>query len=173
MLPDTRIKKETHLRSNGRFYIEKRTVRSFLLHAHEYFEIEIIESGTGRLSLNGNEYEISRGSAYLLSPSDFHEIKTDGTLTLWNISFDERKTSLKSDVFLSAPLYGNFCGSALEKILKASELLLIEQRTYNCIDSLLEYVLMQFNAFSDRTCDSASYINKTIMYIKKDRKSVV
>lgn len=166
MLPDKRMKKETHLRTNGRFSVEKRTVSSFPLHAHEYFEIEIIESGSGRLFLNGNEYEISRGSAYLLSPSDFHEIITDGTLTLWNISFDESKTSLKSDIFLNAPLYGKFCDSALEKIIKASELLIIEQRTDNRIDPLLEYVLMQFDAFCDRAYDSASYINKTIMYIK-------
>lgn len=59
------------------------------MHLHDYFELEIIISGTGQHNLNGTVYPVGPGTVYLITPIDFHSIVPDGSLRLYNISFDE------------------------------------------------------------------------------------
>ena len=58
-------------------------------HRHNYFEFELLVSGSGRSTVNGKRYSLSNGSAYLLCPSDFHSVELDGKSALINISFSE------------------------------------------------------------------------------------
>lgn len=57
------------------------------LHWHDFFELEIVLEGNGLHTLNGEQYEIFPGSAFLLSYKDFHLIHTLSDLTIYNISF--------------------------------------------------------------------------------------
>ncbi len=75
--------------------------KDFKNHWHEYFEIEIILSGSGRQVLNGKEYPMLRGSAYLLRPTDFHEIRVDSKMELYNVVFS---AGLLSDELLQVIL---------------------------------------------------------------------
>lgn len=72
------------------------------VHFHEFFELEIILEGSGRQMLNGDEYELKRGSVYLLTPADFHRVIGNVGMKLINIMFDE---SLFSRTLLD-PLFG-------------------------------------------------------------------
>ena len=63
------------------------------LHWHSFFEIEIVVSGSAVHTLNSEEYEIGRGSAYILSPIDFHKITDAKGLKLWHIVIDEANLS--------------------------------------------------------------------------------
>ena len=67
-----------------------REVENYRLHSHDYFEIELILAGSAIHIINGQKYEIKKGSMYFLTPSDFHEyILHDGCeLELINISFE-------------------------------------------------------------------------------------
>ena len=69
-------------------------------HFHDFFEIELVANGTGTQILNGEEYTLKRGSIYLLSPRDFHRVKADGSMTIFNLMFDETilRDELISDV---------------------------------------------------------------------------
>lgn len=58
-------------------------------HRHNYFELELITDGGGENVINGRSYEISRGSAYLIRPSDFHAVRLDCGSALINLSFSE------------------------------------------------------------------------------------
>ncbi len=59
------------------------------LHMHDYFEIELVISGKCKQLLNGTVYDIGKGSLYLLSPVDFHQMfDFESTLTAINICFD-------------------------------------------------------------------------------------
>ncbi len=62
------------------------------LHWHDYYEIELIIGGSGTHVFNGNRYPLSRGSAYLLSPMDFHTVieNPHDPLKLYNINFNEQ-----------------------------------------------------------------------------------
>lgn len=85
--------------------IQKVVKNRFILHCHDFFEIEMITSGTGTHVFNGTAYPIAAGCAYLVKPTDIHEIIADGELTLCNISFRE---NLLSEAMLSSVLHSDF-----------------------------------------------------------------
>ena len=62
------------------------------LHWHDYYEIELIIGGSGTHVFNGVHYPLARGSAYLLSPKDFHTVieNPEDPLQLYNINFNEQ-----------------------------------------------------------------------------------
>ena len=64
-----------------------RTSNSYL-HMHDYFEIELLIDGKGVQNLNGQMYELQKGTVYFLSPFDFHRVIPTPQLELINISFD-------------------------------------------------------------------------------------
>ena len=63
------------------------------LHWHSYYELELILDGVGTHILNGEAHTVRRGSAYLLTPTDFHTVKAIEPMTLWHVSFDEQMLS--------------------------------------------------------------------------------
>lgn len=65
------------------------------LHAHTYYEIEIITDGSGIMTLNGESYKFSRGFAYILRPTDSHSYVYNGTTTFLNLIFSENTFSKK------------------------------------------------------------------------------
>ncbi len=59
------------------------------LHWHEFFEIEFVVSGKGSHIFNGIEYELKAGSAFMLTPADFHKIIPIDNLELCTVMFPE------------------------------------------------------------------------------------
>ncbi|MFD2329800.1 AraC family transcriptional regulator [Cohnella sp. GCM10020058] len=53
---------------------EYEIVRNWELHAHDFYEMELILSGAGRQRINGAGMALSRGTFTLLSPADAHEV---------------------------------------------------------------------------------------------------
>ena len=88
------------LRSNeGRQFLSVRKRNGLLneklaktLHWHDYYELELIVGGSGTHILNGESNLLGRGSAYLLSPKDFHTVVESDLdpLVLYNINFNEQ-----------------------------------------------------------------------------------
>ncbi len=71
--------------------LKKQVDESFILHCHEFWEVEYIISGTGIQRLNGVEYKLEKGNIYFVNPSDFHEITVDmaDPIEMYNIKFSE------------------------------------------------------------------------------------
>lgn len=140
---EKRLEREAYLKDHRHMAIARRAAHTFPLHAHEYFELEILLSGEGIHRINGTEYRLERGSLYLLSPSDFHEIEITKEATLWNLVFDE--TMLAPDWLEMIFSSGTLCRTAdeheLSKLNAACELLLDEADHNGCIRPLMEYVL--------------------------------
>ncbi|MBR2370731.1 MAG: helix-turn-helix domain-containing protein [Clostridia bacterium] len=80
---------DTHGISVRRKVINKNT----RMHMHAYYEIEIILCGGGYHNLNGCMYPLKKGSAYFLSPADFHCLIIPDDLELLNIEFDNNTVS--------------------------------------------------------------------------------
>jgi AraC-like DNA-binding protein len=73
---------------NNHLYADERSLqRSFPLHWHDYYEIELCTGGEGIQRINGVDYPFSKGSFILLRPSDFHEVEVRQPLTYFNASF--------------------------------------------------------------------------------------
>ncbi|MBO9607522.1 MAG: helix-turn-helix transcriptional regulator [Paenibacillaceae bacterium] len=64
--------------------------RSWSLHWHDFFEMEIIVTGSGKQRLNGVEMPLAPGTAYLLTPTDVHELYPGPEgMRLINLKFSE------------------------------------------------------------------------------------
>jgi len=146
--------------------IDCREAHSFQLHAHEYFELEIVLEGSGTHILNGTPYTIERGSVYLLSPSDFHEIRIDSPTMLWNISFDEALLPLSQikEIF-SKRICKVLTEAELKKADTAATLLRDEVMCNGAVKPLIEYIISVI--IKSNIQDKAlSPIDKAILYIE-------
>ncbi len=59
------------------------------IHWHFYYEIELVLEGSCIHQLNGSEYELKKGSAFIITPTDLHSIFSGENLKIINISFSE------------------------------------------------------------------------------------
>ena len=72
------------------YYIHRsKMIVSFDLHRHDFFEIDLIISGSGVSHINGERYTLSKGDVVILSPADHHNyiIEDNDELELINIAF--------------------------------------------------------------------------------------
>jgi len=168
-----RLRAEENLKNSRGIEVTEKTVSDrFLLHCHDYFEVEIIKSGRGTHLLNGSSYPISVGSAYLIKPTDIHEILVESPLELVNISF---RVDMLSEASILSILHAHthhlmtFEGKRLESALLAAKLLANEcemngahQRT------LLEYLIHFFNdsAAGTQRSEQISGIKRALLYLE-------
>lgn len=84
-----RILVENTANSREKLLIRKKNLHNYDLHWHDCFEIELVLKGRATQILNGEKYEMSRGDIYMLNPTDFHSIYSDGA-EVYNIMFSEK-----------------------------------------------------------------------------------
>ena len=68
------------------FFERKNLNISSTVHWHDFYEIDIILSGSGTTMINGKDHLLSEGTMSFLTPSDFHDITSSG-LSIFNIQF--------------------------------------------------------------------------------------
>lgn len=123
-----RLRRKDHLPAGRHFLAKQHAGEVYPVHAHEYYELELVIAGCGGQRLNGKEMRLERGSVYLLSPGDFHEITASQDLILWNISFDEQFISpeLCRRMLGALPFVGSLSGERLDRTQQAMTLLCTE-----------------------------------------------
>jgi AraC-like DNA-binding protein len=86
-----RLSNESYLPSSSISVMYDTFPEHIQLHWHEFYEIHFIDEGEGIHILNGNTYPLRKGSLFLLTPVDFHEIlpKQDHPLGIYNIIFSD------------------------------------------------------------------------------------
>lgn len=145
MLQDHKRFQRTSFIGEGRHLsVHRRPLSTVGLHAHDYFEIEIILQGEGVQLLNSKREFLVRGCLSILTPADFHQIEAGSAPSdSWNISFDE---TMIPPLYLAA-LYdqkGAYRILSEEALLKAdavADLLLKEADNERSARPLLEYLL--------------------------------
>lgn len=83
-----RILVEDTANSREKLLIRKKKLYNYDLHWHDCFEIEFVLEGKAVQVLNGEKYEMSAGTLYMLNPTDFHSVKSNGA-EVYNIMFSE------------------------------------------------------------------------------------
>lgn len=166
---ERRLDKEKYIGKNERISVNKRYAQNFPLHAHDFFEVEVVLYGTATQRINGKEYYLQKGSVTVLSPSDFHEvyIEKEDSLLVWNFALDDTVISIgKLEVLFSS---GGICRVLNEKdLIKVDTVMtLLEQETDNigAIKLLTEYLLSVLIG-NKREFNQISPISKAIMYIE-------
>ena len=83
-----RILVENTANSREKLLIRKKELHNYDLHWHDCFEIELVLKGKAVQILNGKRYEMTPGTIYLLNPTDFHSVESEGAV-IYNIMFSE------------------------------------------------------------------------------------
>ena len=142
---ETRLGRDVHIGKGRHLSIDKRYAKEFPLHAHDYFEVEIVLDGRATQRINGTEMVLERGGVSILSPSDFHEIhlEPNGELQAWNVAFDETVLSSArlSALFARGGTYRVLDEATLCRVDTAAGLLEQELDHEDRVRPLLEYVL--------------------------------
>lgn len=68
---------------------ERNTDSDYPVHWHDYFEVELIISGSGEHVINGERVPIKRGTVLFLTPTDYHSVHLFEKTGIINISFSE------------------------------------------------------------------------------------
>ena len=140
--------KSTEKTGNKHIFVKRSICSSYRQHWHDYFEIETVVSGSGMHNLNGTEYEICEGDAYLLTPVDIHKITSDSTLEILNVSFDTTWLSEEMQYFLYSPECAKrkkFDATELGNFISAVNLIKTEyERGGPSVRQLLEYLISRF-----------------------------
>ncbi len=82
----------SELPSGQNYYFERREIKTgsyFFPHWHDYFEFELVLKGTGEHLYNHTRETLKRGSAYLMSYYDFHELRATEDMSLLKLQFNE------------------------------------------------------------------------------------
>ena len=164
---DIRYDKSQYFEQNSTLCVVKRHSTITQLHAHNFFELEIILEGHGRQRLNGTECVLQPGSIYLLTPSDFHEILPGSDLQLWNISFTEEIIPADKLHFLcndTNAIFRQLEATELRKLDLAASLLHEEYLCNGCMSPLFAYLLTLVLRY-DQAEERPSPIQKAIFYI--------
>lgn len=157
--------------ANTDLCVEKKYVQAeedFKIHAHNYFELEVIMRGSGKECMNGKEYSLHRGYSYLLTPSDFHQFLKGSDLDLWNISFS---SSLIPAELMSALSEGpdmflrQLSEEELDTLDAAIHLLKRECENNGYVEPLMDYILKRILGALPSD-PSPSPIRKAILYIE-------
>ena len=110
------------------------------LHWHNYYELEYVKSGRVIYQYNGKEYILSAGTAYLVTPSDYHKV-TGINAELYNIAFNDAQVSpelLERLIHRNGSAVVHFEGEGRES---AEHLLRLLCNEYDGSDDLREFAL--------------------------------
>ena len=115
------------------------------VHWHHHFELELILDGAGVCGINGESAEIPEFRLFLLTPTDFHSLNADGTVTIFNLAFDETVLSGQELGALLSPAMRraySLTAEEHERLSAAARLLVHEfESGGDCTRSLLSYFL--------------------------------
>ena len=157
-------------------YVQHKQAAAWPDHWHSYFEIEIVESGTGTHTIGGDSYEVSAGSAYILTPTDFHRMEPRGELWVYTVSFRESVISSARLCQLTAKdreRTFKLDGESLERILSLLKLMEYESSMpehESCLselcESLLCLLMRERGEVLIRDEERYSRIKEAIMYLE-------
>lgn len=151
-------------------------------HWHDFYELEIIVSGSGIYEINGRERRVGVGDAYLVTPEDYHRLEAYD-MEIYTICFNSTS--------VDRAIIDRIAGCPIDMIVKfppdqysyISKLLSMMEREFGsasrdrekALRDLLEYVLICFLRSPELTGGRKARLSSTVMqavaYIKRNFKS--
>ena len=169
---------QSSLQHNKDYYIEERFLKNgeyFAPHWHDYFELEIVLDGTGEHIYNNTKYTLRRGSIYLMSFYDFHELQAQDDMKMLKLQFNENilPKQLNDFLFLS---HNRFCctldESEIQHIIKLFNILKREEQRGGLFSEILiknliaEIIITVIrNSSQDENVVIPSLLQKAVAYI--------
>ena len=167
---EIRLKRNTYFNNGIHVLVKNRYTRSFPLHTHDFFEIEIVTEGEGIQIVNGTEYNIHKGVITMLTPADFHSITVfpETPLKILNIIFDETilSDSMTEAFFKKSGICRELDGELMMKLNAAANLLFLERDSERYIRPIIEYLLALLTDIPENDESDFSPIREAILYVE-------
>ena len=160
------------------YYIEDRNIKKgeyFSPHWHDYFELEIVLEGKGEHIYNNTHYTLGRGSLYLMSFYNFHELTANSDMKVLKLQFNENilPQQLNDFLFLS---HNRFCCNVDENellhIIKLFEILKLEEKRGGLFsDMLIKNLITEIiitvirNSSHDKNTAVPTILQRAVSYI--------
>jgi AraC-like DNA-binding protein len=152
------------------FCSERYLEKDYAMHSHNFFEIEFLIEGEGVQVINGKAHPWQAGGICFFSPTDFHEIRTDGALRFYNISFDIESLSKETvgriiDLGANTFLATGTSRAHLEMLAK-----MLAERTKAPSDFDKDYAVLLLNAFLSQLhyiADCPERMNTQLIVLKQ------
>jgi AraC-like DNA-binding protein len=113
-----------YIKSFTSLHLYKQTICGAVsLHWHEFYELGFILAGQGTHILNGQAYQLGRGSIFLLTPADFHQVisQPHEPLQLYDLvfSFDALSEEVFKLLFSEQRQYLSSCSEPTFTMIEA------------------------------------------------------
>ncbi len=95
-------------------------------HLHEFYELEIFLSGSGKTVINQSEYEVRPGSVFLITPSDVHKYIIYEDAEIVNLTFTPAAVEyslLIEKLYPMEHIAGELGGEELKRLLYYTEVI--------------------------------------------------
>ncbi len=113
--------------SSVELYIEKKDIpHNGALHIHSFFELEVTIDGSGATRINNELMPLSRGSVYIVRPSEVHQVTADAPLKLYNFCFSSDlidENALSKILYNPSPIFLNLDDEDLKTTITLIELI--------------------------------------------------
>ncbi|MBQ4110437.1 MAG: helix-turn-helix transcriptional regulator [Clostridia bacterium] len=159
--------------------VKKSTItNNVAFHAHDFFEIELVLSGEGTQILNGKEYEMKKGTLYLVTPLDYHQITvTKAPIDLYSIKLYENFLpynllniilNSQSNIFFddNITLYDkalNLCNLLYEEYTRSSP---EPKYIANIVECIFILLARNFTTLTDIKSSGYNPIQSAVIYMK-------
>lgn len=104
MKNDARLIHKKFNEINDVLYEQKLLNGGSALHFHDFYELELILSGSGQTLLNGEKFNLKKGCVVLTTPKDFHEYLNVDNLSIVNVQFNASDDGELNYNFSSPPI---------------------------------------------------------------------
>lgn len=84
-------------------------------HWHDFYELEVLISGSAKHLINGTEINIKEGDSFIITQNDFHSIKMLTDTVFFNISFNS--AAISKTIINSISNRSGICGTISKNIL--------------------------------------------------------
>lgn len=141
MFESVRISKKSYFKDKEIFvfFQEWKFPYASMIHAHDFYELELVVEGSGEEIINGERFPKERGSVTISTPADYHSFEINEKMSVVDIMFTEQ----------SMP--GGFTNQLFSKSYKRS-IKLSEEKICHLVDlcKLLKSVGEYENPLRDR-----------------------
>ncbi|HYO31652.1 MAG TPA: AraC family transcriptional regulator [Nocardioidaceae bacterium] len=102
---------EDLLAPTSRLTVKLQHVHNVDVHWHDFYELAYVVEGHAEHRVNGVPHELSAGSAFLMTPADFHELHTLGhqPLSYYNVVIDPSLLESRAEALFASGLPRSLC----------------------------------------------------------------
>lgn len=145
-------------------------------HYHDFYELEFISSGSAVVTINSEKYNLTKGDAYLLRPTDLHEFSAVGETQIYSISFMPERVNAKiMDDFTMKAGYlltslSNKDSQLFEGLLAKTTILTKQNRQKEVVSAVLDILISTLLNYAEsaKTLDYEDSIYEAIKYVNNN-----